>query len=523
MNPINPSDRQISTNLEEHNIMINKINEIVGSMTGVENSVISLTASVTTMGQTVHICEENVTALLDRVSAFFKNLNLSVNQSTITLTLTRDDDTTLVIPFPVASTTSAGIMNSAQASAIESYANRISALENVGTTYILTLPSTTPTQTEITNAYHTTYPSAPVIPLNGCYVYDPSKPLRYTYDANTSTWIRTAEAGTSQWTNTNFGIAKGSSTGEGKIYAESDGTGSVIGWDVLTTKVTNALSKIKIRQATTGGKETIIESEKDGVDSDSLIIKNVMDSTADPNENCLITKSQYAGLIRASEGNSDTPDYLKLKYVSRYIVPNDAMVEPMIEVNCAGIQRFSITRNGVTKNFIRIAMKEYETNIIPILVLGGIVPRAYIDSNSTKNVRPYPFLEIVPVNNNFSDEEVYLQSGGPGKYNFYNSSNNNNLDVFEIEKRGSFSNNRRMYCVTSCSWIESYVNKPLQVYKNVTNSSAFSQNYQDVKAFGGYNSRHVDIATLSNTPVSADDEFIGASIVIFADHLPIYN
>lgn len=350
MNPINPADRQITTNLEEHNIMINKINEIVGAISGVETSVASMQITVATMDGKVTVFEGSITDIIMKVADHVKNLEITADESTVTLTITKEDGTIINIPFPVASSSGAGVMNRAQVTALEGFEGRISALENVGTTYILTLPNSAPTQNEINTSYTTTYPSAPYPPLNGCFVYDPTKPLKYTYNTNTTSWVKTADAGVSKWTNNTFGVVKGSSSGNGTIYAESDGTGSVIGWDALNNKVTSLENGID--NLDTVNSPTKIEIK--GLKSNGTIkvtkeIRNVTNpAITDDNENCVITKKQYAELMDRVINSGSAEGYF-------CPIPSDATIISVINDGILKSKYFSIISDGTLKKFLWVS------------------------------------------------------------------------------------------------------------------------------------------------------------------------
>lgn len=69
-----------------------------------------------------------------------------------------------------------------------------------------------------------------------------------------------------QFTNSIAGIIKGSAT-NGKVYAETDGTGSVYGWDDLNTKVTNNTSAIGTETTNRTSADETLQSNIDTVSS----------------------------------------------------------------------------------------------------------------------------------------------------------------------------------------------------------------------------------------------------------------
>lgn len=349
MNPINPADRQITTNLEEHNIMINKINEIVGAISGVETNVATMQVAVTTMDGKVTTFGVTVDNMGAKIDEHIKTLGISADESTMTLTIIKESGAVINIPLPVASVISSGVMNSSQAFALEDYGLRISALENQGITYILILPNMTPSQPEIMSAYTGTYPNAPNPPLNNAYIYDPSKPLKYVYDGqNTHTWLKSEDAGVSAWSNNSFGLAKGSVSGNGKIFAESDGTGSVIGWDALNGKVTsleNGIDNLDVVNSPT--KIEIKGLKPNGTTKVTKEIRNVTNpAITDDNENCVITKKQYAMLMDKliNQGEVD------------YCIPSDATIISSFNDIEIKSKYFSIVSNDVVKTFLYVRL-----------------------------------------------------------------------------------------------------------------------------------------------------------------------
>lgn len=171
------------------------------------------------------------------------------NTSTVTLQIGSYNPTTSnsysgTLSMPVASNSSAGVMNSTMYSQFVGMSNNITSILN-GAVSISGL-SANPTQAELTTAWETETGITGVI--NGAKINDPDNQKVWTYYTNTDTWYaatNTAQVTISQWTNSSQGTVLGS-TNEGQIYAENDGTGSVNGWDALkgrvTTLETNAVS-----------------------------------------------------------------------------------------------------------------------------------------------------------------------------------------------------------------------------------------------------------------------------------------
>lgn len=146
------------------------------------------------------------------------------------------------IPLPVASATQAGVMNSATFNAIAKNTQDIANI--IGEVVAVTGLPASPTQAQLTNAWLTASGESTLI--NGAGIYDVTNAKRWTYYANDTTWHYLDASGSVQvntWTNNAAGIVKGS-TNNGQIFAESDGTGSVNGWDTLSSQVSTNTSKL---------------------------------------------------------------------------------------------------------------------------------------------------------------------------------------------------------------------------------------------------------------------------------------
>lgn len=150
--------------------------------------------------------------------------------------------TTGNISLPVASTTQAGVMNSATFNAVAANASDIQALMN-GAVAIAGL-SASPSQSDLTTAWEAETGLAEL--MNRAGIYDIDNDKVWTYYSNTTTWYpasNTAQVTVNTFTNNSEGVIKGS-TNVGQVFAESDGTGSINGWDALSGTVADHTSQI---------------------------------------------------------------------------------------------------------------------------------------------------------------------------------------------------------------------------------------------------------------------------------------
>lgn len=143
--------------------------------------------------------------------------------------------------IPMASSTQAGLMNAQTYASLTSMDARLSALEGKQSIVYVTFASNNPSQSEITAVFTSTASRSPV---KGDIASDIARALIYQYDG--VQWIKTQSVA-AQWTNDSAGLIKGTpaSGDAGTIFAETDGTGSVNGWDALSTKVDNTYAQVQ--------------------------------------------------------------------------------------------------------------------------------------------------------------------------------------------------------------------------------------------------------------------------------------
>lgn len=193
---------------------------------------------------------------------------INVTATTGTLAMAQNDGGQKSTAIPIASSEQAGLMNAQTYNSIASMDSRISALENKQAIVYVTLPSTSPTQAQITSSFTVAAGRAPV---KGDICMDIAKALSYQFDG--TTWILTQQVA-APWSNTTAGLVKGSASGAGTIYAESDGTGSVNGWDDMQASVDTNASNITVNA-------NAIKTVDGRVDAaNTAIAKNASDITA---------------------------------------------------------------------------------------------------------------------------------------------------------------------------------------------------------------------------------------------------
>ena len=190
----------------------------------------------TTSIEAVEIVAEQ--ALTDANDAF-DQASITQTAEAATITMTRGTGLQKQIPFPIASSVQTGMMNAQTYAGIVNLTARVDKLEASKTVYYVTFSSSSPTESELTSLFTTVAGRAPVA---GDYLTDIAKSLTYGY--NGTNWIKVeTSADVPIFTSEAPGLIKGS-TVDGTVAAETDGTGSVNGWDNVKTTLNNHTESI---------------------------------------------------------------------------------------------------------------------------------------------------------------------------------------------------------------------------------------------------------------------------------------
>lgn len=176
---------------------------------------------------------------------------LNYNTSTHELSLTRGDGSLLIKPLPMASGTTDGLMPMGSYSQLNKNTSDIASLMANGS-----WRATYPSYAAMLAAHPGLDVSSSGWAIND-YVFvekDETKndqETSYVVDANKKLQFRRLETITiSTATNSELGIVKGSNT-NGQIFVESDGSMSLVGYDTLTSGISNNTADIsKINNAT---------------------------------------------------------------------------------------------------------------------------------------------------------------------------------------------------------------------------------------------------------------------------------
>ncbi len=204
----------------------------------------------------------------------FINFDYSYDSAQVSITQQRGNNATVTKALPVASASQAGLMNAQTYQGLTALDTRVTALEGQARTYYVVFSTSTPSQQDITNLVTSEKGSAPI---TGDYAEDIEKNLRYGYDG--TTWVLVKGSTASNFTNDSAGLIKGS-TRDGCIFAESDGTGSVVGWDAVKSHATTYGSKVDVLETKVSNLESSQTTQDQTISGISTVANNAK-TTAD--------------------------------------------------------------------------------------------------------------------------------------------------------------------------------------------------------------------------------------------------
>lgn len=136
----------------------------------------------------------------------------------------------------LANAENAGLMSPSDVAALSDLGQRVEALEGT-TVRLLYSTKENPTASEI-QAFVQASGYTDASKWTGIAVVIAGTYHIWHYYGNSVGWRDDGVDTVSQFTNGTLGTIKGVNT-DGKVYAENDGTGSIVGWDALKTRVTN--------------------------------------------------------------------------------------------------------------------------------------------------------------------------------------------------------------------------------------------------------------------------------------------
>ena len=229
---IDTGDRDLSSRIDASNVKIKTNADAILNIEGELGS----DALPGTIYYRIAKVENDVITLKPLVNDSIKKVDVEGDASTVYHRALHNSGIVENDAIPVASDTKAGVMSAGMYvgfnSSIQNLQARMAVLEGVGITYQLTGLPDNATSEQITAAFQAQYPNVPLMAGIRAADYDKAKIWQYSGTA----WIQLTSININVATSTALGLVKGSetsTTNDGKIFVEVDGSMTVIGWDTL--------------------------------------------------------------------------------------------------------------------------------------------------------------------------------------------------------------------------------------------------------------------------------------------------
>lgn len=229
---IDTGDRDLSSRIDASNV---KIKTNADAILTIENELGS-DALPGTIYYRIAKVEGEVITLKPLVNDSIKKVDVEGDASTVYHKALHNSGIVENDAIPVASDTKAGVMSASMYvgfnGSIQNLQARMAVLEGVGITYQLTGLPDNATSEQITAAFQSQYPNVPLMAGIRAADYDKAKIWQYSGTA----WIQLTSININVATSSALGLVKGSetsTTNDGKIFVEVDGSMTVIGWDTL--------------------------------------------------------------------------------------------------------------------------------------------------------------------------------------------------------------------------------------------------------------------------------------------------
>lgn len=226
----------------------------------------------------------------------YTSYTITQDATAVKVNQTKGNGVTDTRALPIANSSQAGVMNAQTYQGIVDLGNRVTALEGQARTYYVSFPSNNPSDADITNLVTAKKGSAPVM---GDYAEDIAKNLRYGFDG--SHWVLVIGSNSTNFTNDSAGLIKGS-TQDGCIFAESDGTGSVVGWDAVRSHATTYGTKVDTLETKVSSLESGQSTQDQTISSISTVATNA-ETTA---ENALSNAAKAQTTADSAVSKADT-------------------------------------------------------------------------------------------------------------------------------------------------------------------------------------------------------------------------
>ena len=210
--------------------------------------------------------------------------------------------------LPVASDTKAGVMSAGMYvgfnGSIQNLQARMAVLEGVGITYQLTGLPDNATSEQITAAFQAQYPNVPLMAGIRAADYDKAKIWQYSG----TSWIQLTSININVATSTALGLVKGSetsTTNDGKIFVEVDGSMTVIGWDTLKALASAAKQSVDNLEPKVTQQSTKIDALEGDVAANAADITALQGTSAD-HESRISSLETTSADLRTRMGTAET-------------------------------------------------------------------------------------------------------------------------------------------------------------------------------------------------------------------------
>lgn len=229
-------------------------------------------------------------------------LNINVAKENLSTGATAADSAKII---STATQDSAGLMSSSDVKALADITSRVSRLEGK-TTRLLYTASTNPTKEQIDEFVkslgYTDYEGIAVVVKDTYHIW-------HYYANDNIGWRDDGQDTVSIFTNDVPGLIRGANQVDGKIYAETDGTGSVYGWDALKAQVEENKNNLA-NKADVSSLNSKLDSVTSTTAANQAYTKNAdgtqkmenIYATAEPNS---IAYRDENGRLKAADGDAD--------------------------------------------------------------------------------------------------------------------------------------------------------------------------------------------------------------------------
>lgn len=305
---IDTGDRDLSSRIDASNV---KIKTNADAILTIENELGS-DALPGTIYYRISKVEGEVITLKPLVNDSIKKVDVEGDASTVYHKALHNSGIVENDAIPVASDTKAGVMSAGMYvgfnGSIQNLQARMAVLEGVGITYQLTGLPDNATSEQITAAFQAQYPNVPLMAGIRAADYDKAKIWQYSGTA----WIQLTSLNINIATSSALGLVKGSetsTTNDGKIFVEVDGSMTVIGWDTLKALASAAKQSVDNLEPKVTQQSAKIVALEDDVTANAADITALQGTSANHESRISSLETTSAGLgtrMGAAETDIDT-------------------------------------------------------------------------------------------------------------------------------------------------------------------------------------------------------------------------